>query len=188
MFITLTKRSLIFLFIFIITPLYADREAPPFPYIVQAEMGQFYFRMVPGKGYAYKLTNGKKDELLWKTEGWYSMRVFLASDGIHLVRLGDWPRGQRPTEKHLAVAFYKNGTLLKSYSTKDLIEDYSQVQKSISHYLYLMEGEDKLGLYSGRDKKLRFYDGVFKLTTIDGIEYKFNIETGKIKSKVKVNN
>ena len=104
--------------------------------------------------------------------GWYAFSVFLSKDGAHLVRLGNWPRGHAPSDSHLAVAFYKYGLLMKSYSTKDLILDVTKVTPTVSHYFFLQ----------GRPGFSDSSSTVFTLTTVDGVEYHFDVSNGNIVS------
>jgi hypothetical protein len=170
-------------FLIISSDVRADLEVPQEPYVVSSpNFGRYYFKMQPdtnhlfdrdkGKGEAYQVLAGDRDSLLWITNGWYAGWVFLSSDGIHLVRLGNWPRGNAPSDSHLAVAFYKNGNLLKSYSTKELIRDLSRVQPSISHYEYLGPYPSSIKFYDNQD--------LFRLVTVDDVEYIFDIHSGDV--------
>src|SRR5262245_31848410 len=108
-----------------------DLEFLPRPHVVASRFGWYFFKMSPdptdatnrdkGLGFAYKATVGQADELVWQTNGWYADDAFLSDDGAYLVRLGNWPSGDKPKASDLAIAFYKSGALLKSYSTADLI-------------------------------------------------------------------
>lgn len=160
----------------------ADSPAAPTPRITASEDGRFAFILTPGeedwrgdksRGIAYELTSTGELREIWRTEGWYSFQTFLALDGHHLVRMGPWNEGDSPKPDDLAVAFYRDGKLLKSHSTASLVRDHSRVVKSASHYQWLAEYPmvPRLG-----------WDGDFRLTTIDGIEYRFDVTTGEIKS------
>jgi hypothetical protein len=165
-----------------------DEPLVPRPYVVSSSDGAFYFKMSldpsePGQldkaaGYAFKVTAGPQDALLWSTSGWWAERVFLSLDGEHLVRLGNWPSGRNPTTSDLAVAFYASGQLLKSYSTAELIRDTTRVTRSMSHYQYL--GEPPPGFVT---EPLGVQDTLtFRLVTVDRIEYVFDARTGNILS------
>ncbi|GJM21443.1 MAG: hypothetical protein DHS20C15_13580 [Planctomycetota bacterium] len=130
-----------------------------------------------GRGHAYRYVKGRK-QVLWRVEGWYAFRVLLSDDGRYLVRLGNWPRGQRPSESHLAVAFYDNGELLAEYSTRALIEDDSKVRPSSSHYTYRAH-DGELSLVVGDTEKGELPLS-FEFSTIDGIRYRFDVTTGEI--------
>lgn len=165
--------------------LFADREAPHYPYVTTSCIGKYYFKMIPdqeisfdrdrGTGICYRVRRNEKDKVIWKTEGWYSFKTFLSDDGLYLIRIGNWSRGVEPSDEHLAVAFYKKGKLLKRYSTKDLLKDISAVKSSVSHYQWLSE---VIGLEP--------YGTIFRLITIENIEYLFDISNGNIISSEKI--
>lgn len=155
----------------------ADDEALPVPYVTAAPNGHFYFKMIPdspldrekGRGICYQVLGERNDQIFWETSGWYSSRVYLTHDGKSLVRFGNWPRGHELSDDHVAIAFYFAGKLIKSYSTKDLVKDPQKIQTSMSHY-YWHKGSPEIEVYRYQ----------FTLTTIDNIEYVFDIKTGNI--------
>ena len=168
------------LILFLSAYAWADSEAPPYPYVTTAEYSRYYFKMIPsdqydrekGSGICYEATVDNKDKVLWKSNGWYSFEVYLSNDGMYLVRMGNWPRGHELSAQHLAIAFYKEGKLLKSYSTKDLVKNSSAIQVTVSHYFW----KDKAPVFHAYEKR-------FQLVTIDKIEYVFDITNGEIISK-----
>jgi len=164
------------------TPASADSESMPSAYVVASKGGRFYLKMTPsgkrsyarpyaGKGVVYQVRPKGRDKLLWSMRGWYAFQTFLSHDGNYVVRIGDWPRGRKPSSKHLAIAFYKRGKLLARYSTKQLIRDTSKVSASISHYFFKKSVRGFLP-YSHR----------FEITMVDGVTYQFDARTGKIMS------
>ena len=113
---------------------YADSPRTPFPYVVTAGEGKVYFRMFPrsrpgnpsdGFGVAYRVRDNGSDEILWRTQGWYSTETFLSHDGYFLVAIGPWHGGSQPRKEDLALSFYSDGKLIKQYSTADLVKDAS---------------------------------------------------------------
>jgi hypothetical protein len=179
------KTLLILMLALFLSPMaFSDEEMAPYSYIVASQSGRHYFKMFPGSldgeekglghGGVYQVGHeDNKDTLLWTVDGWYAFKTFLSNDTEFLVRIGNWPRGHKPSEKDLGIAFYKKGVLIKSYSTKDLIKDESKVSPSMSHYEFY-KGE------LGFDKK----DGkTFEITTVDDIKYSFTVETGSIIQK-----
>lgn len=155
----------------------ADDEALPVPYVTASPNGHFYFKMIPedfldrekGHGICYQVLADEEDQIYWRTNDWYSSRVYLTHDGQYLVRFGNWPRGHELSENHVGIAFYHRGKLIKSYSTKDLVKDPQSLRTSKSHY-YWHKGSPDIDIYRYQ----------FKLTTIDNIEYLFSIKTGAI--------
>lgn len=168
---------------------YADSPAMPIPKVTSSEWNNIYFTMIPEQihfekdaydsvvvdkpafGKAYKLKENGESELLWEVSGWYAFRVFISNDGQYLVRMGNWANGHKPAVDDLAVAFYKNGEELKSYSTSDLVLYPEKVESSVSHYVW--KAKDREYPRMERDNK-------FKIKTIDGFIYTFDITTGEI--------
>ena len=169
-----------------------DREAPPYPYVVFAPGGRFYFRMMTdplaehfdrekGSGGVYEVGPYGVDRVLWRIDGWYAFTTFLSSDGGFLVRLGNHPRGWSPSDSDLAVAFYRRGggasadtgILLKSYSTRTLIEDDTKVEPTRSHYEFI----------AGIPGLVDPNGYIFELVTVDRIRYLFDIRTGEMIAK-----
>ncbi len=78
----------------------------------------------------YKTANPRKS--LWRVN-WYSARVHVSSDGIHLARVGRLYAASvngKPNMAQLAVAFYKNGNLTKKYTVGGLVDDPHKLVKS----------------------------------------------------------
>ncbi len=147
-----------------------DTEAPPYTYVISSENGKFIFKMfAEGKGIMYEVTDADYNKEIWKVEGWYAFKTFITNDGQYLIRIGNWPRGNKPSEDDLAIAFYEKDKLIKSYSTRELIKDDSLVEISASHYGFM--------------KELPHLDGSHIIfTAADGIIYKFDVTTGIILS------
>jgi hypothetical protein len=164
----------------------ADQVMEAAPYIAVAEGGRFYFKMVPdkkreGTGTGYEVTSAGRDRRLWSVSGWFSFAVFLSEDGRYLVRLGDWPQGHKPSDEHLAVAFYDKGELLAQYSTKALIKNPGALRPSTDHYEYLMRRSPRGFIGTAAEPYgIRHW---FQLVTYDGIHYVFDRRTGEIVSE-----
>lgn len=166
----------------------SDEEALPYAYVQNSYWGKYYFKMLPGdksfdydnkgSGALYKVNAEGPDKLLWTTNRWYAFQVYISSDGMYLVRLGNWPRGHEPSKSHLAIAFYKKGKLIKSYSTLDLIKDLSVIRPTVSHYSYYKKVNGFVGEISYR----------FSLVTVDDIEYIFDVSNGEIVSQKNIEN
>jgi hypothetical protein len=164
----------------------ADREMTPRPFIVSPAWpwAQYYFKMSPdpkspygrknGYGYAYKIQLGEQDKLLWKTEGWFADFVFLSYNGKDLVRIGNTPVEPYPSADQLAVAFYHEGVLVKSYSTADLIKS-SPKGWSSEDYPFLLYNTLKLVDLGGQPVT----EG-FEMTTVEGTKYRFRLADGSI--------
>ena len=191
------RSTITAIFLLVCTAVRADSPAEPVPKVTVANSGRCIFKLLPphwndkGKitrkpfGIAYELQDSGSFRELWRVEGWYAFRTFLSSDGRYLVRMGDWAVGSEPSKEDLAVAFYDRGKLLAQFSTADLVKDKTKVVASVSHYMWLAHEVALFG--PDRDKKVRQpvpeldYDNNFHLKTCDGIEYTFDITTGKIR-------
>lgn len=171
----------------------ADTPAPPFAYIATSYQGDYYFLMLPkpdesvrydnGSGVAYKVEVDGSAKELWRVDGWYSFKVYLSLDGRYLVRMGPWNGGSEPKSDHLAVAFYKEGKLIRKYSTAELVKNRSKVQASVSHYFWLARDDfqkQSEGKIDATDEPALGWDGIFRLKTIDGISYRFDVTSGEI--------
>jgi hypothetical protein len=173
--------------------LWADMPAPQIPYVTAAPGGEAYFKMIPspdgkwgdGFGIAYRLREDGTDVELWRTKGWYSHEVFLSVDGEYLVVMGPWNRGHSPNPEDLAVAFYRRGTLLRQYSTAQLVKDGSKVFTTASHYRWLARDLERYTkVKKDPESELRIiWKNTFRLKTCDGILYDFDITTGEIIKK-----
>lgn len=130
-----------------------------------------YEETAPARGVAYRLEEDGNSASLWEVEGWYATTVYLAANGTHLIRMGNWPEGNVPEQDDLAVAFYKEGELLKSYSTADLVGNPNNVRPESDHYFWLARDENYPELT---------YSNHFLLKTIENKIFEFDISTGDI--------
>lgn len=155
-----------------------DQELAPYPLVRSNRSGRSYVRMLPDPEAPFDRERGSiacfdvgtdGDTQRWSASGWYAYEVHLDADASHLVRIGNWPRGQAPSDEHLALAFYRDGELLARYSTRDLILDPSKVLPSVSHY----------GFRDGQHPPRFVQPGRFELTTVDRVQYTFDATTGK---------
>jgi hypothetical protein len=174
--------SILILSTFLALPLaaMADSEAPPRDYVKETPNGKYVFVMLAPELWSrfgsnstirQKYTqsglyrNDGSTTPLW-TVNWYSFAVFPGSDGVHLVQMGPWASDI----EQLAVAFHKNGALLKAYRIKDLVRDESKLNYTVSHFFWRtsLDYDDKKGLLF--------------LKTTDGTNYRFSVKTGEIES------
>lgn len=163
----------------------ADSPAMASEKIFTSPNQRYFFTMIPqgtndaddqpgAWGKAYQLQPDGDFTMLWKVSGWYAHQVYLSNDGMYLVRIGNWANGCELSDAQLAVAFYKQGQLLRQYSTKDLIKQKNSIRCSVSHYQWRAEIEEPQWLG---------YDNDFYLTTIEGVEYRFSLTSGEILSQ-----
>ena len=148
----------------------ADREPMPTPKVFASPLNSFYLKLVPSpdfdegksQGFLYRVTDGE-DELLYRSDGWFSFDVLISTDGSYIARRGPWPRYDSPSETTPAVVFYVHGARVKTYYVSDLVDDDSDLQHSISHYRWggtlrwADDGEpDILQIRTVEDKIVRF--------------------------------
>ena len=198
------RRSLVSLMILApatISQLTADEEQLPMTKVTMSSQGTALFEMVApprgdkgpplsmkeSYGVAYWVSQDGAMHEAWRVKGWYSWCVFLSNDAHYLVRMGPWSPGRTPTNADLAVAFYRDGELLSQYSTKELVKDPSRVIRSGSHYMWLPDPNFGPWLYTP-EAPLQLEDAYrsFRITTVDGWEYTFDLETGKIRTARRV--
>ncbi|CAH0535451.1 hypothetical protein VST7929_03025 [Vibrio stylophorae] len=95
--------------------------------------------------------------------------VHLSNDGQYLITAGGWASGCGANQ-YPAVAFFKNGQLLKRYAVEDLIENKNSVECTASHYIW-----------RSRDHSYpQISNNVYALKTIENRVIRFDITTGKI--------
>lgn len=125
-----------------------------------------------GKTRLYHATRDE-DKLLFEFP-WYSQNIYLQGTawGLSVVRFGPWPKGQKASADDLAVEFYLNDKLLKSYSTLDIAGSEEAVSRSVSHYSVFA----KIGGY----RWVQSNDYAFDVTTTDGRTLSFNVQTGQL--------
>jgi len=124
---------------------FADEEVSNRVYIQSSDHGHLYAKCFPEEGYGlkgrtlvFRIDDQGNDELLY-TYDWYSPRIYLLENRERLVKLGSWPRGREVSDDHLAIALYKQGQLLKEYSTKDIVDLGYKISTSVSHYTVFQE-------------------------------------------------
>jgi hypothetical protein len=166
-------------------PVFADTVAPPCTYKTYSEDKKYVFVMIvpdekvecmskdnEAKIEAKKirnqfltsgLYNNQSAKPLW-TVYWYSYKIYLSSDGKHLVRTGGW--ASQETDE--AFSFFNEGKLIKTYRVNELISYVSALPHSASHFQW--EKETKLN-----DK-----ENMLEVTTLEGGKFSFNLENGEI--------
>lgn len=175
-------RHLIWLLLLVPGLVRADWLPPAYDYVRSGTpRGEYYVRVDAGKRVASMCRVGKdgKDEVLWRLEDWYAYECFVheGEKGPVLIELERRPSGEGPDKTHRVVAFYRDGKLLKAYSTAELVKDPSKVKRSSTLYRYLHPAaEPRLGY-------IPFEDGmrlVFELTTCDGWIWCLDPDTGEV--------
>lgn len=180
------KTGLVLALIGLGVPVFAaSSRIAPFPYVLATDTGRYYFRMTPdeipnkyvGHGAAYEVTLGG-DREMWRVEGWYAFKTFLTHDGRGLVRLGNWPLHEL-SANDLVVAFYRDGKPLEQYLVEQIIRDTAPIIRGHRATFYLGEqGQPRLVSRDGKP--------ILEFTSVDGVAYTFDVETGKILTQDKV--
>lgn len=164
----------------------ADSPAPIRDFSVELPNGEFLFVMLANNtrdaynqlGYVEEdetLRNTYPQSGMYRNDGsttplwtvdWNAFGVTLASDGSHLIRWGPWPYQGNYFE--IAVEFYRDGKLLKSYKVDDLVFNPMALPHSVSHYRWLEDaGED-------------LENNTIWVTTYEGRHLVFDMTTGKV--------
>jgi len=170
---------------FAITTSHAGMRFAPASHAVTSADGEFVFTMNPGPkgkehhkgfGICYKMKADGGFEELWRSAGWYSRDIQLHTNGKSLVRIGSWASGDQDTEngeESLAVAFYREGKELRRYKISDLIKDKEKLVYSEGGLQWISyENSYNPGFVSGEE--------IFTLQTLDGVQHRFDIKSGKI--------
>jgi len=124
--------------------LQADQEGANRVHVTAGQFGGYYAKSVPFESYGLKgvtkIYQAQADEdRLVQSFDWYSPQIALiglpANGGtVYVVQLGPWHRGREARAEHHAIAFYKNGTLVKAYSTLEIAGSPDNVSASTGHY------------------------------------------------------
>ena len=160
-----------------------DDEASNIPHVAASGYGRCYAKAVPDSLYGQRgrtlvyWVRAREDSLVARHE-WYSQRVYLECNvaapdgrvGLSVVRMGPWPRGGRARAEDLALAVYRDGRLLRRYSTLDLAGRPDRVAASVSHYQVI---DSVLGYRELPGNRFHFV-----VRTVDGRSIAFDAATG----------
>jgi hypothetical protein len=102
-------------------------------------------------------------EPVW-TVDWFAFKVFLSTDGKYVVRSGPWAS----SITNEAFSFFADGKLLRSYTVNDVVRYSFALPHSASHF----EWEKTSGLNEA--------EKTFEVTTLEGGQFKFSLETGEM--------
>ena len=168
----------------------ADTESPNWTYVTASTTdgttghGDRYAKCVPSgfsgpNGVTKIYRVGEDQDVLEHTYDWYAAQVYLsgANKKTSVVRFGPWSQGHEANTNDLALAFYYDGRLLKSYSTLDIAGKPNNVTHSVSHYTW-RQGIRGYGWLKSASSKYLIYG--FTLKTIDGRTLCFNVQTGEL--------
>jgi len=156
----------------------ADDEASNVFYVRSATYGAHFAKCIPSTNYG---TNGRTEIFLATpttnaleiTFDWYSRDIYLQHTawGVSVMRFGPWAHGSAASSNELAIAFYLDGKLLKSYSTLDIAGSPTNVSRSVSHYTVF----SKVSGY----RWIRSNDYAFDVLGRDGKRISFDVRTAR---------
>ena len=184
-------------------PALADEEASTVAHVVAGPYGRCYAKSVPAhiydpegeprqQGHTILYRVGDARDSVEHRFDWFSQKLFvrcsLANDTL-VVRIGPWHRGHDPRADHLAIAFYKGGTLLRRYATLDIaggkkakdggISKYANVSVSVSHYTVFESGPEMVKVTTNVGPVFT-ENWIIKATTVDGRALVFDMASGEL--------
>ena len=184
-------------------PALADQEASNVAHVVAGPYGRCYAKSVPAhiydpegeprqQGHTTLFRVGEARDAVEHRFDWFSQKLFLRCSPTNdtlVVRLSPWHRGHDPRADHLAIAFYKGGTLLSRYSTLDIaggkkaqdggMSKYANVSASVSHYTVFESEPDMVKVTTNVGPIFTEY-WIIKATTVDGRALVFDMASGEL--------
>jgi hypothetical protein len=169
----------------------ADTPRREVPMVTASQSGRCFFAMLPTHwkgpsemqgpfGIAYEQREDGSKRELWRLNGSYFFKCFLSDDGRYLVAICDWPIGRKPIKEDVAVVFYDRGKQIGQFSTADLVKDASKVDPSASHYQWCFWPKEVAEEFPGPEAPGYNSENSFRLTTVDGISYTFDVTRAAI--------
>lgn len=169
---------------------HADSESGNLPYVVTSTTdgttyhGGYYAKCIPtgifGTNAVTRVYRVEKEQdALLHAYDWYSTHIYLCGVNrkVSIVRFGPWGTGNQASSNDLALAFYYDGRLLRSYSTLDIVGKPESVQTSVSHYQWYKRIIG-YGYYALPPSATTIYG--FGIETLDGRYLCFNVTTGEL--------
>lgn len=178
-----------------ISPSLADSESSSVAHVAAGPYGRCYAKSVPrhvydpqggtrqqGRTEIYRV--GDPDDVRVTVYDWFSQRLFIKCSPPNdetVVRVGPWQRGHVPSAEHLAIAFYRNGELLKRYSTLDIAGDEpaKNVAVSVSHYAVFESGPEMVSVTTSSGPMFK-EELEIRARTVDGRDLVFDMTTGEL--------
>jgi hypothetical protein len=168
--------------------LFADSIVDPYPWSEESPSGEYVFVMLPEgnmwrDGWApgdhldemnevyssYSMSglyrNDGSTEPLWTFEG-YLYSAYIMDDGRHMVVPAAWATDMQSR----AVAFYRDGELLRYWSVGELVHFRYIHPHSVSHFMWQ------------EDRRWDAWDAEYTILTMEGFRYTFDATTGEMKS------
>jgi hypothetical protein len=175
-------NTLVMAMLAVSAPLCADEELDNQPIVAAGWRGECYAKSVPADGIddagtttLYRVESGA--DVAIETYPWYARNIHVWCPGwpwekATVVRVATWPRGILATDEELAVAFYRDGKLLRRYSTLDIAGKPEAVLASISHHRVFDSVEGIV--WEGND-----WSPEFRATGIHGEALRFALIDGR---------
>lgn len=157
----------------------ADEEVANRPVVRSSEEGAVYAKSVPDAGYGQTGTTtvfsvaGDRDTPICQYD-WYANEFYIGGEGT-VVRFGPWHRGFEPQDSHLAVGIYRNGKVIREYTTLEMHKLGSGISTSKSHYTIFKR---RLGF-----RCLTRNAFVYEIEGISGKVISLHLDTGEITEK-----
>ena len=154
----------------------------PETHAVTSQNGKFIFIMTApklsvdgktvehGKSTAYQVRKDGSLQKQWLTAGWYSNRIKIDDSGKYLIRRGNRNVWSKFLDFDTAVAFFKEGKLIKEYKIKDLISNEELAKSTKNSWEILNRDYPKL------------VHQIYSIKTAAGKVISFDITSGKIVS------
>lgn len=177
-------------------PALADQEASNRAHVTAGPYGQCYARSVPAHLYDPEDQPRQQGQTeIFRVQpttdvpagsyDWFSQQLYLLCrpEGIFVVRIGPWQRGHTARDDHLALAFYRDGQLLRRYSTPEIAAGApagTGVSASVSHYT-IFEGEPLLERIVTQEGAIFRETWVVRATTVDSRTLIFDPLTGEVR-------
>src|SRR5947209_3027184 len=164
----------------------ADSPAMPFSYMTPSADGKYVLVMIApvplhrdgsgegqeGREKAQRIRNTYKVSGLYLNDGstnalwtvdWYAYRVFVPSDGIHLVRGGPWARSGSDE----AFTFFEYGRPVRDVKINEVVDTTVLLHHTVSHFFW------------AKEMKLDDSSKTFIVATLLGEKYVFDYRTGQ---------
>jgi hypothetical protein len=161
---------------------FADRPVPNEPVVRASEDGRLYAKSVPydmlgQKGKTQVFRVGREGDTLLCEYDWYARRIYLGGGrDPTLIRFGPRHGGHKPQDEDFAIGIYRNGKVIREYSTLQMQKMGSGVLATVSFYHVLKEG---LGFrLFGRVPAQR--RRVYEVKGVSGKVFAFDLQTGEI--------
>jgi len=171
-------RTAPLLLLMLFSAAHADDEASNRPVVRASQYGIVYAKSIPEAewgqdGITRVYFVGSDEDTLIAEYDWYAGEIYIGGQGdATVVRFGPWQRGGCSSPDHLAIGFYRNGQVIREYSTQEIENHGSGISVSVSHYEVF-----------GRRAGFLCIEGelfVYTVMGVGGKAFAFDLNTGEI--------